>query len=77
MCRNSLFADIPSSEIDRLINEWIHDQKARTVVKRRLLDNVTYERIAEENNLSVRHTKTIVYNAQDRLLSIIARNPHT
>ena len=62
-----VFDDMPRSQIEFLINEWIHDQRDREIVRRRLLDGLTYERLAEEFDLSVRHTKTIVYKAEDRL----------
>lgn len=59
----------PRSEWERLIDEWIFSERDRAILKRRLLDGLTFERLAEEFELSVRQTKTIVYKAQNRLFS--------
>lgn len=61
--------DIPRSEIERLIDEWIFNERDRLILKRRLLDGVTYDKLAEEFDLSVRQTKNIVYKAEDRLFN--------
>lgn len=55
------------SEIEHLIEEWIFNQRDRAVLKRRLLDGITYDNLAEEFDLSVRHVKTIVYKSQEKL----------
>lgn len=57
----------PRSEIERLIDEWIFNERDRAILKRRLLDGICYEPLAEEFDLSVRHVKNIVYKAQERL----------
>ena len=59
--------DLSRSEISHLIDEWIFNERDRNILKRRLLDGITYERLAEEFDLSVRHVKNIVYKAQDKL----------
>ena len=41
-------ADVPRSELEHLIDEWILNERYRVIIKRRLLDGVTYERLAEE-----------------------------
>ena len=61
------YEELPNSEIQRLINEWIKSERDRNILKRRLLDGITYERIAEEFNLSVRQTKNIVYKSEIRI----------
>lgn len=58
------------SEIDRLIDEWIIGRNAerdRMILKRRLLDGITYDCLAEEFDLSVRQVKNIVYRREDEL----------
>lgn len=50
-----------------LIDEWIFNERDRAILKRRLLDGVLYEPLAEEFGLSVQHTKNIVYKAQEKL----------
>lgn len=58
------------SELDRLIDEWIIGRNAerdRKILRRRLFDGVTYDRLAEEFDLSVRQVKNIVYKGEDKL----------
>lgn len=65
------FYGMTASELRRLIDERIIGRSAerdRAILKRRLIDGVTYECLAEEFNLSVRQIKTIVYKRQDQLL---------
>lgn len=64
--------DLSRSELIALIDEWIFNERDRRLLKRRLLDGVTYEKLAEEFDLSVRHTKTIVYKAEQKLITKIA-----
>lgn len=59
--------DMSRSEIDHLIDEWIFSERDRSILKRRLLDGVTYEKLADEFDLSVRQTKNIVYKSQIKL----------
>ena len=56
-----------NSEISLLIDEYIHNARDRAILKRRLIDGVCYEPLAEEFNLSVQRVKTIVYRAQGKL----------
>lgn len=65
--------DLPRTEIEHLIDEWIFNERDRAILKRRLLDGVKYEALAEEFDLSVRRTKTIVYKTQERLFKKIER----
>lgn len=48
------------SDTERLINEWIFSERNRNILKRRMLDGITYERIAEEFDMSVSQIKRIV-----------------
>ena len=66
MCRK--FENLSRTEIEFLIREWVHDQRDRDLISRRLLDGIVYERLAEEFNLSVTQVKTIVYRTQDKIL---------
>ena len=61
--------DIPRSQVEFLIDEWIFSERDRRILKRRLLDGVCFEPLAEEFNLSVRYVKTIVYKGEDKLFS--------
>lgn len=59
--------DIPRSKIEFLIDEWIFSERDRMILKRRLLDGICYEPLAEEFDLSVRQVKKIVYKSQERI----------
>lgn len=59
------------SEWEKLIDEWIFSERDRAMLKRRLLDGVVFERLAEEFGLSVQQTKTIIYKAQADLFKRI------
>lgn len=59
--------DYKNSEISALIDEYIHNERDRSLLKRRLIDGICYEPLAEEFRLSVQRTKTIVYKAQEKL----------
>ena len=54
-----------NSQITTLIDEYIHNERDRAIMKRRMIDGVLYEPLAEEFELSVRHTKAIVYKCQE------------
>ena len=56
-----------NSQIRGLIAEYIHSERDRAILERRLIDGITFERIAEEFDMSVRQTKSIVYKAQEQL----------
>ena len=64
--------DISLSELERAIDEWILNERDREMLKRRLVDGITYEALSYEFDLSVRHIKTIVYKAEDKLFTKIA-----
>ncbi len=48
-----------------LIDEYIHSERDRKILKRRLIDGITYEGLAEEFDLSVTQIKRIVYKGED------------
>jgi len=56
-----------NSHIAELIDEWIHSERDRAIMKRRLIDGLTFERLAEEFDMSVRQVKRIVYKCSDSL----------
>ena len=55
------------SQLQEIIDEWIFNERNRNIVKRRLLDGITFEALAEEFDLSVQQTKNIVYKCQNAL----------
>ena len=58
------------TQLEGIIDEWIigaHAERDRAILKRRLLDGICFEPLAEEFDLSVRQTKTIVYKREQTL----------
>ena len=63
--------DYTNSEICKIIDETIHSQRDRALLKRRLVDGIKYEALAEEFDLSVRHVKKIIYKAEETIISYL------
>ena len=61
--------DIANSEIDYLIDQWIRSERDRAILKDRLINGLTFERLAEKHDMSVRQTKNIVYKSMEKLVS--------
>ena len=66
-----MIPEYTNSQISHLIDEYIHSERDRNILKRRLIDGLTYEKLAEEFDLSVRHTKTIVYKGEEKIFKHI------
>lgn len=54
--------DLPRSEIEHLIGEWILNLRNKEIYTAKRLDGRTYEELAEQFDLSVQRVKAIVYN---------------
>lgn len=59
--------DYSRTELNEAIDEWILNEKHRAILKRRLLDGICFEPLAEEFDMSPRQIKRIVYKAQETL----------
>lgn len=55
------FENISNTDLTRLIDEWVKGERDRKILKRRLIDCICYEPLAEEFELSVKRVKSIVY----------------
>lgn len=64
-------ANLSISEWEHLIDERIFSERDRYIMKRLLLDDVSYESISEEVGLSTRYTKTIASKSMKILLEYI------
>ena len=60
-----------NSRIRELIAEYIHSERDRGILERRLIDGITFERLAEEFDMSVRQIKNIVYKNEKELFKHI------
>lgn len=58
---------LSSSEWNVLIDEWVFNERNRSILKRRIIDGLTYENLAEEFDMSVRQIKKIVKTETQQL----------
>ena len=56
-----------NSQAREAIAEFIHSARDREILEKRLIDGLTYERIAEEMDMSVRQIKNIIYRNEEIL----------
>ena len=53
-----------NSQIDRLINEYIHSERDRKILKSRYIDGLTYEKLSEIYELSVKQICNIIRKSE-------------
>lgn len=58
-----------NSQVEKVIDEYIHSERDRKILKRRLVDGICFEPLAEEFDLSVRQVQSIVYRGEDIVFS--------
>lgn len=68
---NEIIDSKSRSEWEALINEWVHNEKHRNILKRRLLDGICYEPLAEEFDMSVTHVRAIIAKCSKQLFKHI------
>ena len=56
-----------NSQMMALIEEYVHVSRDREILKRRLIDGIVFDRLAEEFDMSTRQIKNIVYKAEEQL----------
>lgn len=66
-----ILKEYTNSYIAYLIDEYIHSERDRAILKRRLIDGVLYEALAEEFGLSVAQTKNVVYKLQNKIFKFL------
>ena len=66
-----ILKEYTNSYIAYLIDEYIHSERDRAILKRRLIDGVLYEALAEEFGLSVVQTKNVVYKLQNKIFKFL------
>ena len=69
--------DLSRSEWEKIIDDWIFNEETRKMLKRRLLDGICYEQLAEEFGLStvavykrIAKAKKELFKRVDRLTQI-------
>ena len=61
------YIELTNSEIAEIISEHIHSERDRYIMKMKLIDGYTYEKIAEIVDMSPRYVRSIVKKQTDRL----------
>ena len=62
--------ELSKTKIEALIDEWIVGRNAerdKKILHKRLIDGLTYEKLAEAEDMSVRQIKNIVYKRQEMI----------
>ena len=65
MAESRYASEYANSQVAKIIEEYIHSERDRGILKRRLLDGICYEPLAEEFDMSVRQIKNIVYKGEN------------
>ena len=60
-----------NSQISHIIDEYVHNERDRAILKRRYIDGICFEPLAEEFNMSVRQVKNIVYKYDNSVFKIL------
>lgn len=59
--------DLDNLEIAEAIDRYVRGERARAMLKRRLIDEICIEPLAEEFDISVAQTKRIILKAMQQL----------
>ena len=60
--------ELSRNEIENLITQWVMNERNRSILKRRLIDGVHFDKLAAEFELSVTQVKNIVYKNRTRIM---------
>lgn len=60
-------------EIAEAIDRYVRGERARAILKRRIIDEICYEPLAEEFDISVSQLKRILMKAQEQLYKGLER----
>lgn len=53
-----------NSQISQIIDEYIHSQRNRSILKSRYIDGLTQEALSEMYDLSVKQIRNIIYKSE-------------
>lgn len=56
-----------NSQIEKIIDEHIHSDRDRRLLKRRFIDGIKIEPLSEEFSLSTKQVKNIIYKHQNTI----------
>lgn len=61
------YITLTNSELAELISEHIHSERDRQIMRMKLIDGLTYEKIAEKVEMSPRYVRSLVRKLTERL----------
>lgn len=64
------YIQLTNSELAELISEHIHSERDRQIMKLKLIDGLTYEKIAEKVEMSPRYVRSLVRKLMNERLKI-------
>ena len=64
--RSTILDTMDNEERAYYIDKYVRGERNRAILKRKLIDEITHERIAEEFNISVTHVKRILSKTQEQ-----------
>ena len=67
--QKKMIDNVTTGEVSKAIDDWIFNERNRKILKRRLIDGICFEPLAEEFDLSVRQIQSIVYRGEDIIFS--------
>lgn len=67
MRKNAERYNLPRDAIQKVIDQWIFNERDRLILADRLFNGTTFERLAEKYEISTQQVKNIVYKSMDRL----------
>ena len=64
------YVELTNSELAEIIGEHIHSERDRQIMKMKLIDGYTYEKIAENMEMSPRDVRSLVRKLMNERLKI-------
>ena len=61
------YITLSNSQLSELISEHIHSERNRQIMRMKLIDGLTYEKIAEIVQMSPRYVRALVKRLTERL----------
>ena len=65
--KNAERYNLPRDEIQKVIDQWIFNERDRLILADRLFNGITFEVLAEKYNLSTTQIKAVFYKSMDKL----------
>lgn len=64
------YVELTNSELAEIIGENIHSERDRQIMRMKLIDGLTYEKIAENMEMSPRYVRSLVRKLMNERLKI-------